>query len=565
MLPEIEKKYTEEEYQRTPEPYTMYLRALEQFFDFSIVESFADLGCSSGRLIEHIKYKYPHVDLFGFEYFEWAKKHADPSIKDYITLGDLSKPLQHTKKYSIVNCTEVGEHVEKDAEDILLNNIVSLVSDTLILTWSNEKHDGDGQHVNPRTKGYIIDKLSAHGLVFWKEATDEIKNNLQMLLEGVGHTWWPENIMVFKKRAFVKTKSRYFIQGVNTDDAGHNIYLRENNFRNYGGENLQHSFKKLTKTIFASVATRTPLSVVRASDGDYLFLREIEKGSAKPGRRALTKKYTEINTSLFRSMFWHNDIIATNLGPEAVWSWRTFIAVELPEKIARRIFKKRFLFFKNSYVRYGINIILKPFMVFGIIPAIIAKIYSIKRGNTYYAKALSLIDGESIPCEVVYSLVTTRWVFKNFKDSVGIIAGKEKIAIIKKLMQSEEYREYIGVDDFTDYVEIPQKGAADNVEELAHSYQEKIKNSNAKIFLVGAGSSKLALIPLLQMYSDAVFIDVGAGIDALAGIVCQDRPYFANWTNYRIKNFDYSKTDFMDQGNPAWNKEGYATKTITIQ
>jgi tRNA G46 methylase TrmB len=75
MLPDIEKKYTEEEYMRTPEPYVMYLRALEKFFDFSIVDSFADLGCSSGRLIEHMKLKYPHVEVFGFEYFEWAKKN----------------------------------------------------------------------------------------------------------------------------------------------------------------------------------------------------------------------------------------------------------------------------------------------------------------------------------------------------------------------------------------------------------------------------------------------------------------------------------------------------------
>lgn len=564
MLPDIEKKYTEEEYMRTPEPYVMYLRALEKFFDFSIVDSFADLGCSSGRLIEHMKLKYPHVEVFGFEYFDWAKKHADPSIKDYIHLGDLSKPLHHNKKYSIVNCTEVGEHVEKAAEEVLLTNIVSLVDDILILTWSNEKHDGDGQHVNPQTKEYIINKLSKMGLHFWKEATSEIKNTLELSLEGVGHNWWPENIMVFKKAKFLNTKSRYFLQGIHTDDAGHANYLTESNIRNYGNQPLQLEFKNLVGRITSSVATRTPLSILRASDGDYLFLREIEKGSAKPGRRALTKKYNEINTSLFRSMFWHNDIIATNLGPDSIWSWRTFITLELPEKVLRRIFSKRFSFAQNSYLRYALDKAITPFLLFGTLPTLIAKIYSIKRGKVYYNEALTLIDGKSLPCEAVYGLVATRYIFRNYKNEIGIIASKEKIAIIKQLMRSNEYKNYLGVESFCDYVEIPQKGAADNVEKLAQSYQATIKNSKANIFLVGAGSSKIALIPLLQMYNDAVFIDVGAGIDAIAGIVCQDRPFFANWVNHKIKGYDYSQVDFMDKDNPARNKEGYVTKNIQL-
>ena len=562
MLPSIEQKYTEQEYIRTPEPYTIYLRALERVFDLSVVDSFADLGCSSGRLIEHIHAKYPHVELFGFEYFEWAKKYADPSIKDYIHLGDLSKPLDHKKQYSMVNCTEVGEHIEKEAEDTLLANIASITKDVLILTWSNEAHDGDGQHVNPRTKGYIIRKMRKHNLLFWREATYELKNTLELLLEGVGHTWWPENIMVFKKHAFVRTKSRYFVQGIWTDDGAHKKYLAPGTLRNYGDTILQMSFRHLAKNITSAVATRTPFSILRASDGDYFFLREIEKGSAAPGRRALLKKYRNLPMALFRSMFWHNDVITTNLGPHAIWSWRIFITLELPEKILRKIFKKRFSFTENKYVRYGTDLILTPFMLFGVIPYIMAVLYSIKRGEKYFEKAFTLLRGTTTSCEAVYALIATRWIFRNYKNDIALVANKEKLDIIKELIKYPEYRNYIGVESFCDYIEVPQKGAADTVVEIAQQHQTKIKHSKAKIFLVGAGSSKIALIPLLQMYSDAVFIDVGAGIDALAGIVCQERPFFANWVNYRIKKYDYSRVDFMDQGNPAWEKPEYVTKFL---
>lgn len=563
MKPDLEKKYAEEEYIRNPEPYKMYMRALEGIFDFSIVESFADLGCSSGRLMEHLNRKYPHIDLFGFEYFEWAKKYASPSIKEHIHIGDLSKPLHQNKTYDIVNCTEVGEHIEKEGEEQLLTNLVSITNDILILTWSNEKHDGDGQHVNPRTKRYIINRLSKKGMTFWPEATRDFKSRLELLLDGVGHAWWHENVMVFKKIRFIPVKSRYFVQGIHTDDLGHKKYLSPSSLRNYGKTNLQACFKEIISTVRDAVAENKPLSILRASDGDYFFLREIERGSAAPGRRALTKRYADMNMSLFRSMFWHNDIITTNLGPESIWTWRTFISTELAEKVVRKLLNnKRLGLFTNKKVRFGIDLILRPLTFFGIIPSLMALLYAIKRGPLYLKKAEGLIWGNTIPCEAVYALISTKWIFKNFKNNIGIVASKEKIDLIKNLSEHEEYKNYLGISGFCEYIEIPQKGAADNVETLAKSYEETLKHSKAKIFLVGAGSSKLALIPLLQMYSDAVFIDVGAGIDAIAGVVCQERPFFATWKNYRLKNFDYSTIDFMDQGNPAWNKKEYVTEFL---
>lgn len=161
--------------------------------------------------------------------------------------------------------------------------------------------------------------------------------------------------------------------------------------------------------------------------------------------------------------------------------------------------------------------------------------------------------------DCVYALVSTKWLFRNFPNQIGLISGGPKLELIKKLMQYREYRDYIGMDSFTDYIEVPQKGAADDVVGLSKAVGERLKHSQAKIFLVAVGSAKVGLMPLLKAYTDAVLIDVGCGVDALAGIVCQDRPFFADWTNYRIKNHDYSKIDFMDQGNPAWNKPGYKT------
>ena len=47
--------------------------------------------------------------------------------------------------------------------------------------------------------------------------------------------------------------------------------------------------------------------------------------------------------------------------------------------------------------------------------------------------------------------------------------------------------------------------------------------SEAQI-LIGIGSLKITLLPLLKDI-DKIFIDVGAGIDALAGVISNDRPF----------------------------------------
>ncbi len=56
-----------------------------------------------------------------------------------------------------------------------------------------------------------------------------------------------------------------------------------------------------------------------------------------------------------------------------------------------------------------------------------------------------------------------------------------------------------------------------------------------------------------------IFIDIGCGIDAIAGIVSQDKQYFKKWTNYQIKNYNLDKIDIMDQNNPNRFSKKYNT------
>ena len=69
---------------------------------------------------------------------------------------------------------------------------------------------------------------------------------------------------------------------------------------------------------------------------------------------------------------------------------------------------------------------------------------------------------------------------------------------------------------------------------------------------MGIGHVKSALTHRLTKYANAIFLDVGSSIDALAGIIDIRRPYFGDWTNYQIKNSEiYSGVDYLQ-----YNGEG---------
>jgi hypothetical protein len=152
----------------------------------------------------------------------------------------------------------------------------------------------------------------------------------------------------------------------------------------------------------------------------------------------------------------------------------------------------------------------------------------------------------NFPMDIIYGLLANRWLLKTFKNRIALIGGTEKIKLIKELITKQEYRHYIGNDYFLDYIEVPERFSCDNTDDLIIDIGEKIKNSDADIFLFGIGIAKLSIAWQFKKYKDAVFVDIGCGMSALAGTCGIDRPYFGSWINYRIKGYNYSNVDPMD-------------------
>lgn len=216
-------------------------------------------------------------------------------------------------------------------------------------------------------------------------------------------------------------------------------------------------------------------------DGDYFFLNKIAVGSASPGKRALSKNYDSIKHEEFVRGVCENDYITCEIYPE------------------------NRQYFRSLYPNKPIN----------------------------------------FPSEFSYGLVSNKWLLKQFSGRIGLIGADQKIELIRALMKHKEYQEYLQLNEFTDYLKIPQKYACDDIDATERMIAEQLEKSSASIFLVGIGHVKSALLHRLKKYRNAVFLDVGSSIDALAGIIDHNRPYFGDWTNHRVRNFDYSKLDIL--------------------
>ena len=150
------------------------------------------------------------------------------------------------------------------------------------------------------------------------------------------------------------------------------------------------------------------------------------------------------------------------------------------------------------------------------------------------------------PAEYGYGLVSNKWIFKTFAGQIGLIGADRKIDIIENIIEAPQYQEYLGIEKFEDYIRIPQQFACDDLEATEKMVGDQLEKSTSKIFLVGIGHVKSGLLHRLKKYTDSVFLDVGSSLDAIAGIVDVDRPYFGDWTNYQIdeKNL-YEGVDFL--------------------
>ena len=254
----------------------------------------------------------------------------------------------------------------------------------------------------------------------------------------------------------------------------------------YSNSASEPKFQELLEVFQAEVIQKVnenkPFSFYKFGDGDFYFLNAIPKGSAKPGNRAISKVLSTQDLELFR----------TNA---------------------------------NLCDRYLCEI-----------PAENRQLFS----QTFPQKVVDF------PAEIVYGLVANKWLMSTFSHKIGVIGADAKIELLQVLMSHPEYQDYLKLEKFTTYLKIPQKYACDNHVNVYADLKRRILESDCKFFLAGVGHLKSAILGPLAKETGSVIIDIGSGIDALSGVISNNRPYFAGWTNFQAPDkFDYSRIDYL--------------------
>lgn len=139
----------------------------------------ADLGCGNGNYVNVFK-------EFGWEVdgYEGNKLYTDNPV-------DLSEPLNPDKKYDLIVCLEVGEHIPPERCEIFLDNLEKFSFKHLILSWGIPNQKGKG-HVNCLSNETVINHMKKRYFEYINEDSEYLRNNASL-------SWFKNTIMVFKK------------------------------------------------------------------------------------------------------------------------------------------------------------------------------------------------------------------------------------------------------------------------------------------------------------------------------------------------------------------------------
>ncbi len=146
-------------------PEQMLAYVLNRFHPGSVL----DLGCGTGRTLDYLLAQ--RLDAQGTEGSTKAISLAQHPEK--IRRHDLEKPLDLGRRFDLLWCFEVVEHIRPAKVDVLLDTI-ALHSDLVVLSAARPGQGGDG-HFNEQPPEYWIERMGQRGYQLLHEETESLQ------------------------------------------------------------------------------------------------------------------------------------------------------------------------------------------------------------------------------------------------------------------------------------------------------------------------------------------------------------------------------------------------------
>ena len=146
-----------------------------------------ELGAGVGR--------YARAVMFYGKVSSYTAYDGMPGIDEisqgWVHYGDLSNASLQVKKSDYVITLETAEHVPRQFETTLMNNIVKAAMKGVIISWSTSR-SGVG-HVNIKSVKDVTDLFSRRGFYLDRNSTSELR-------QAAYYWYFRKNILVFKRR-----------------------------------------------------------------------------------------------------------------------------------------------------------------------------------------------------------------------------------------------------------------------------------------------------------------------------------------------------------------------------
>lgn len=190
------------------------------------INSVLDVGCGVGLWLK--AYETQGIsDILGIDGM-WVPKENLVIGKDKFKTHDLTAPFSLGRKFDLVMCIEVAEHLRETAADTLVDSLAA--HGDLIMFSAAIPGQGGFCHVNEQFQDYWIARFRARGFVAYDPIRPQIWKHPDVPY------YYGQNIIIFSRKKLELEEN--FIANIIHPE----LYLRRSNPKNY-------SLKSIVKNI----------------------------------------------------------------------------------------------------------------------------------------------------------------------------------------------------------------------------------------------------------------------------------------------------------------------------
>lgn len=153
-------------------------------------KSMFDFGCGTAGILEAMAAR--GVEAFGCEGSEHAVRRCSPSV--VVFQADLKRPVHLNRKFELVTCIEVAEHLPKRCEGTLVQSMVDASDHRIVFSASGPGQLGD-DHINLQPPEHWARLFEAHG---YRWLRDESRD-LRRAFEAAQAPHWFQNAIVLER------------------------------------------------------------------------------------------------------------------------------------------------------------------------------------------------------------------------------------------------------------------------------------------------------------------------------------------------------------------------------